>query len=78
MNDESVSVLTDMKQLPMPKPRNSFVALDTLKVGQSLSFPTAIIYSLDTCIAYRQRRDGKKFTRRTDADGDKVTVWRTA
>jgi hypothetical protein len=67
--------LTIDNHIPVPARAHKFVALDQLEVGQSTSFPNETLSSLCACMQYRQRRYGKKFTRRNE--GDTVRVWRT-
>ncbi len=63
-------------QNTMPVQRNDFAILDGLEVGESAAFPVGIYFKLSPVLTYRQKRDGKKFTRRTE--GDVVRVWRVA
>ena len=68
--------MTKLINIPLPKPRLDFKALDVLKPGESILFPMSQYTSLPMCLSYRQRRYGKKFTRRIE---DKfVRVWRVA
>ena len=60
----------------LPKPRQSFLILDSLNVGESLLFLMSSYNSLSPAITHRQRRDGKKFMRRMDGKG--VRVWRVS
>jgi hypothetical protein len=53
-----------------------FAELDLLEVGQSVVYPRESMSSLAVSIAYRQNRYGKKFTRRSTAEGTRV--WRLA
>lgn len=61
-------------QNSMPAQRNDFAILDALAVGESTAFPVGLYFKLSPVLTYRQKRDGKKFTRRTD--GEVVRVWR--
>jgi hypothetical protein len=63
-------------KLPIPKARNSFSALDRLKVGDYATFPKSSYDSIGMAISIRGRTLGFKYTKR--ADGDIVRVWRTA
>jgi hypothetical protein len=62
--------------VPLPKARNNFDCLDDLAVGDSITFPISLYESVGPVCAYRQRRDGTKFTRRIE-DGA-VRIWRLA
>ena len=48
--------------------------LDQLEPGESVLLTNVNISSLAACMQYRQKRYGKKFTRRTVESG--VRVWR--
>jgi hypothetical protein len=64
-----------MKIHPVPKPRNDFSSLDSLKVGESVTFPRRVYDSISVCTASRSRRLGFKFARKME--GEVVRVWRT-
>jgi hypothetical protein len=62
--------------VPMQRKRHSFIELKTLQVGESLTYPMSAYDSLGALMARYQRRDGKKFVRRTE--GDLIRVWRVS
>jgi hypothetical protein len=62
--------------VPMPRGRHSFADLKTLQVGESQTYPMSAYDSLGALMARYQRRDGKRFVRRTE--GDLIRVWRVA
>jgi len=62
--------------IPMQRKRHSFAELKALQVGESLTYPMSAYDSLGALMARYQRRDRKKFVRRTE--GDVIRVWRVA
>jgi hypothetical protein len=63
-----------MKTIPIPKPRTSYSSLDTMQVGESVTFPRSAYDSISVCTAFRTRKLGFKFRRKME--GDSVRVWR--
>jgi len=63
------------KDIPLPAARNSYLVLDDLQPGESVTFPLANYLCVNHAYCYRQRRDGRRFTRRIE--GATVRVWRT-
>jgi hypothetical protein len=68
--------MTIDNNIPIPIRATRFAALDVLAIGESTTFPIDSLASLCASIQYRQRRHGKRFTRRVASDT--VRVWRTA
>jgi hypothetical protein len=62
--------------IPVPKRRErvKYLVLDSLEPGQSVLIDVPTVNRLSTVIAYRQARDGKRFTCRKERGG--VRVWR--
>src|SRR5665647_2137276 len=48
--------------IPVPVSYKNYSLLDELAVGESTTFPLAVYNTLGSCITFRQRRFGKKFT----------------
>ena len=71
-----VETLRIEKGIPVATNSTRYGFLDQLEPGESVLLANVNISSLAACMQYRQKRYGKKFTRRTVAGG--VRVWRTA
>ena len=51
-------------------------AIDSIDVGNSLTFPADLYFNLHNALLYRRRRDKRKYTQRQH--GDVTIVWRLA
>jgi len=62
--------------VPMPERKRVYSFLYKMGAGESAQCPATVNKgSLSATIGFIQRRDGKRFSRRTQADGT-VRVWR--
>jgi hypothetical protein len=71
-----IDTLKIEKGIPVATTSTRYGFLDQLEPGESALLTNVNISSLAACMQYRQKRYGKKFTRRTVESG--VRVWRTA
>jgi hypothetical protein len=71
------NAVIDAPQFPIPEPHyRDWSVLDTLGVGDSLTFAADLYSSLHNACLYRMRRDNRKYTQRQR--GETIIVWRLA
>jgi hypothetical protein len=62
--------------VPPIRRSSKYKFLDELEVGESILIRPGILPSLQAVVQHRQKRDGKRFTRRTGPMGERW--WRIA
>ena len=71
------NLVIDAPQFPIPEPVcRDWSVLDSLQVGDSLTFHSDLYVSLHNALLYRRRRDKRKYTQRQR--GETTIVWRLA
>ena len=77
MTNNMSNLAIDAPNFPVPEPFcRDWSVLDTLQVGDSLTFHADLYSSLHNALLYRRRRDKRKYTQRQR--GDVTIVWRLA